>query len=75
MGRFRATARGPERARPSRSFYGPERRAIGAFAVADAAGRFEKVLASGADTAEPLTELGKAVALARTAIEAIRRPA
>ena len=50
-------------------------RAIGAFAVADAAGRFEEVLASGADTAEPLTELGKAVALARTAIDAIRRPA
>ena len=48
-------------------------RAIGAFAVADAAGRFEEVLASGADTAEPLTELGKAVALARTAIEAILR--
>jgi HPt (histidine-containing phosphotransfer) domain-containing protein len=50
-------------------------RAIGAFAVADAAGRFEEVLASGADTAEPLTELGKAVALARTAIEAILRRA
>jgi HPt (histidine-containing phosphotransfer) domain-containing protein len=44
-------------------------RAIGAFAVADAAGRFEEALARGADTAEPLTELGKAVALARTAIE------
>jgi HPt (histidine-containing phosphotransfer) domain-containing protein len=50
-------------------------RAIGAFAVADAAGRFEKVLASGADTAEPLAELGQAVALARAAIEAILRRA
>jgi HPt (histidine-containing phosphotransfer) domain-containing protein len=50
-------------------------RAIGAFAVADAAGRFEEALARGADTAEPLTELGKAVALARTAIEDILRRA
>ena len=50
-------------------------RAIGAFAVADAAGRFEEVLASGAGTVEPLTELGKAVALARKAIEAILRRA
>jgi HPt (histidine-containing phosphotransfer) domain-containing protein len=50
-------------------------RAIGAFAVADAAGSLEEALARGADTAEPLTELGKAVALARTAIEAILRRA
>jgi HPt (histidine-containing phosphotransfer) domain-containing protein len=50
-------------------------RAIGAFAVADAAGSLEEALARGADTAEPLTELGKAVALARTAIEDILRRA
>lgn len=46
-------------------------RAIGAFAVADAASRFEAVLASGADTAQPVAELGNAVAQARIAIEAI----
>ena len=48
-------------------------RAIGAFAVAEAAARLETALAHGRDTAEALAELGDAVALARTAIEAILR--
>jgi HPt (histidine-containing phosphotransfer) domain-containing protein len=48
-------------------------RAIGAFAVADAAARLEAVIASGADPADELTGLGDAVALARTAIEAVLR--
>jgi HPt (histidine-containing phosphotransfer) domain-containing protein len=48
-------------------------RAIGAFGVADAAARLEAVLASGADPSNLLTELGDAVALARTAIEAVLR--
>jgi HPt (histidine-containing phosphotransfer) domain-containing protein len=46
-------------------------RAIGAFAVADAAARLEHVLASGAEPAEPLAVLTEAVARARNAIEAI----
>jgi HPt (histidine-containing phosphotransfer) domain-containing protein len=50
-------------------------RAIGAFAVADAAGRLEEVLASGADPAATLTGLGSAVAMARTAIDTILRRA
>jgi HPt (histidine-containing phosphotransfer) domain-containing protein len=48
-------------------------RAIGAFAVADAAARLEAVIASGADPADELSELAGAVALARTAIEAVLR--
>ena len=48
-------------------------RAIGAFAVADAAARFEAVMSGGADPADQLTELADAVALARTAIEAVLR--
>jgi HPt (histidine-containing phosphotransfer) domain-containing protein len=48
-------------------------RAIGAFNVAEAAARLEAVLADGRDPAESLAELGDAVALARTAIEAILR--
>jgi HPt (histidine-containing phosphotransfer) domain-containing protein len=48
-------------------------RAIGAFAVADAAARLETVMASGADPSGGLTELADAVALARTAIEAVLR--
>src|SRR5215211_556953 len=48
-------------------------RAIGAFAVAEAAGRLEAVLAEGGDASEPLAELGDAVALARTAIDAMLR--
>jgi HPt (histidine-containing phosphotransfer) domain-containing protein len=48
-------------------------RAIGAFGVADAATRLEAALANGADPSDRLAELGDAVALARTAIEAILR--
>jgi HPt (histidine-containing phosphotransfer) domain-containing protein len=48
-------------------------RAIGAFGVADAAARLEAALASSSDPSEPLSELGNAVALARTAIDAILR--
>jgi HPt (histidine-containing phosphotransfer) domain-containing protein len=46
-------------------------RAIGAFAVAEAAARLEAVLADGRDPAAALAELGDAVALAQSAIEAI----
>jgi HPt (histidine-containing phosphotransfer) domain-containing protein len=48
-------------------------RAIGAFAVADAAGRLEAVIASGSDSSGLLAELGEAVAMARAAIEAVLR--
>ena len=48
-------------------------RAIGAFAVADAAAGLEAVISGGADPADRLTELADAVALARTAIEAVLR--
>ena len=48
-------------------------RAIGAFAVADAAARLEAVMASGSDPSDALAELGEAVALARAAIEAVLR--
>jgi HPt (histidine-containing phosphotransfer) domain-containing protein len=48
-------------------------RAIGAFGVADAADRLEAALASSANPSRPLTELGDAVATARTAIDAILR--
>jgi HPt (histidine-containing phosphotransfer) domain-containing protein len=48
-------------------------RAIGAFDVADAAARLETALAGSADPSDLLAELGDAVALARTAIEAILR--
>jgi HPt (histidine-containing phosphotransfer) domain-containing protein len=48
-------------------------RAIGAFAVAEAATKLEAALTSGSDPSEPLAELGDAVALARTAIEVILR--
>jgi HPt (histidine-containing phosphotransfer) domain-containing protein len=48
-------------------------RAIGAFAVAEAAAGLEAALADGRDPSEALAELGDAVALARTAIEAILR--
>jgi len=48
-------------------------RAIGAFAVAEAAARLETALAHSRAPAEALAELGDAVALARTAIEAILR--
>lgn len=48
-------------------------RAIGAFAVAEAAARLEAVIASGSDAGRPLAELGDAVSLTRTAIEAVLR--
>ena len=48
-------------------------RAIGAFAVADAADRLEAVLADGDDPSDQLSELCEAVAVARTAIEAVLR--
>jgi HPt (histidine-containing phosphotransfer) domain-containing protein len=48
-------------------------KAIGAFAVAEAAGRLEAALAVSSDPAEALAELGDAVALAQTAIDAILR--
>ena len=48
-------------------------RAIGAFGVADAAARLEAVLAKGTDPSRQLAELGDAVALARTVIEAVLR--
>jgi len=46
-------------------------RAIGAFAVADAAARLEAVTAAGSDPSEALAQLGEAVAEAREAIEAV----
>jgi HPt (histidine-containing phosphotransfer) domain-containing protein len=46
-------------------------RAIGAFAVADAASHLEVLLRKGADPAQALLELNQAVTEARTAIEAI----
>jgi HPt (histidine-containing phosphotransfer) domain-containing protein len=48
-------------------------KAIGAFAVAEAAARLEAVLAGGGDPSEALAELADAVALARTAIDAMLR--
>ena len=46
-------------------------RAIGAFAVADAAARLEAAIARGFDTSAALAELGEAVAEAQAAIEAV----
>ena len=48
-------------------------RAIGAFAVADAADRLEVAIARGYDASAALAELGEAVAEARAAIEAVLR--
>jgi HPt (histidine-containing phosphotransfer) domain-containing protein len=48
-------------------------RAIGAFAVADAAARLEAAIARGFGTSAALNELGETVAEARAAIEAILR--
>jgi len=48
-------------------------RAIGAFAVADAAARLEAAIASGSDPSGLLAELGEVVALARATIEAVLR--
>ncbi|MFG3591753.1 Hpt domain-containing protein [Bradyrhizobium sp. RDI18] len=46
-------------------------RAIGAFAVADAAARLEAAIAGGSNASAPLAELDVAVAQARAAIEAV----
>lgn len=48
-------------------------RAIGAFAVADAAARLEAVLGSGSDPSKLLARLGEAVSQARAAIETVLR--
>jgi HPt (histidine-containing phosphotransfer) domain-containing protein len=48
-------------------------RAIGAFAVADAAARLEAVLAGSDDPSDRRSDLCEAVDLARTAIEAVLR--
>ena len=48
-------------------------RAIGAFAVADAAARLEAVIAGGGDPTNLVAELGDTVALARAAIKAALR--
>jgi len=48
-------------------------RAIGAFAVADAAARLEAAIARGYDPSAALAELGESVAEARAAIEAVLR--
>jgi FOG: HPt domain len=48
-------------------------RAIGAFQVADAAGRLETAIRSGDDRSEVLAELDDAVVQARMAIDAILR--
>jgi HPt (histidine-containing phosphotransfer) domain-containing protein len=48
-------------------------RAVGAFAVADAAAVLETALTNGDDPTEALAELGEAVAQARTAIDALLR--
>jgi HPt (histidine-containing phosphotransfer) domain-containing protein len=48
-------------------------RAIGAFAVGDAAAHLETLIRSGGDRAEALSELDDAVTLARAAIEAMLR--
>jgi HPt (histidine-containing phosphotransfer) domain-containing protein len=46
-------------------------RAIGAFAVADAASWLETVIGRGGDAADALADLDEAVAAARTEIEAV----
>ena len=48
-------------------------RAIGAVGVAEAAARLETLIKNGGDQSEALAELGDAVALARSAIDAILR--
>jgi HPt (histidine-containing phosphotransfer) domain-containing protein len=48
-------------------------RAIGAFGLADAAQRLEAAILNGADPSRPLRDLTDAVALARSAVEAILR--
>jgi HPt (histidine-containing phosphotransfer) domain-containing protein len=48
-------------------------RAIGAVGVADAAARLEAALSASSDPAEPLAELGAAIATARGAIDDLLR--
>ena len=48
-------------------------RAVGAFAVAEAAERLEAVLAENGDPSAALADLGDAVALAKTAIDTMLR--
>jgi HPt (histidine-containing phosphotransfer) domain-containing protein len=48
-------------------------RAVGAFAVAEAVGRLEFALSGDGNSKEALAELGEAVALARSAIDAMLR--
>src|SRR4249919_3893544 len=48
-------------------------RAIGAFGVGEAAARLEQALANGSDPSDLLAELAEAIALARSAIEAVLR--
>ena len=48
-------------------------RAIGAFGVGEAAARLEQALANGSDPSDLLAELAEAIALVRTAIEALLR--
>lgn len=48
-------------------------RAIGAFAVADAAARLEAVFSSGSDPSQALAELGAAIANTRAAIDLMVR--
>ena len=48
-------------------------RAIGAIEVADAADALEVAIRNGDDPADPLAELDQAIALARTAIDALLR--
>jgi HPt (histidine-containing phosphotransfer) domain-containing protein len=50
-------------------------RAIGAFAVADAAAHLEMLLRDGSNTAAALSELDEAIAVARDGIEAFLRQA
>jgi HPt (histidine-containing phosphotransfer) domain-containing protein len=48
-------------------------RAIGAFAVADAAADLEAAIQNGDDPSDALAQLNEAIALARTAVDAILR--
>jgi HPt (histidine-containing phosphotransfer) domain-containing protein len=48
-------------------------RAIGAFAVADAAAHLETLIKSGSNTAEAMSELDDAVTQARSAIDVVLR--
>jgi len=48
-------------------------RAIGAFAVADAAADLESAMQNGDDPSDALAQLDEAIALARTAVDAILR--